>query len=124
MVDRSSVLALVVAAGCGGGSSGGDDASPAAVATEPAPVKAVSVDACLTKAGFVYQRQDASTWGATRNGRTFTTVHKFGSEPEAVAYEQQLSTPAHVQVGTRVASGASAPDLDVVESCLRGAEPK
>jgi hypothetical protein len=118
------VLALVVPVGCGGGSSSGDDPSPAAVATEPAPEGAVSVDACLTKAGFVFQRQDASTWGATRNGRTFTTVRRFGSVPEAAAYEQQLGTPAHVRVGVRVASGASAPDLDVVESCLRGAEQK
>ena len=84
----------------------------------------MSVDECLTKAGFVFQRQDASTWGATRNGRSFTTVHRFGSVAEATAYDGQLGTPVHVRVGTRVASGASAADLDLVESCLRGAAQK
>jgi hypothetical protein len=110
---------LVFAAGCGGGSSDSADTSQPPIAAEPKPEKPkpVTLKGCLTDAGFEVQR-DAKGWGATRNGRTFTEIHEFGSVPEAVAYDQQLTIAVHSQIGPRVATGGTAADLKAVALCL------
>jgi hypothetical protein len=111
--------ALVFTVGCGGGSSDSGDTSQPSMAVEPKPEKPkpVTLKGCLTEAGFEVQR-DADGWGATRNGRTFTKIHEFGSVPEAQAYDQQLTVAVHSQIGPRVATGGSAADLKPVELCL------
>jgi hypothetical protein len=117
------LVTALIASGCGGGSSDRDGTAKSSIAVEPSP-KATTLDACLTASGYEFQREDANHLRATRNGRSFIDIREFGSESEAAAYDGQLTVPAHIQVGTRVAGGGSADDLKGVERCLRGAPQK